>query len=70
MDLFDEFIVPLKRGSSFVKASVLVLCMLCIQKVIGENHNYLAILLEKHVNFQNIETSNSLESLRDIYVNL
>lgn len=70
MDLFDEFIVPLKRSSSFVKASVLVLCMLCIQKVIGENHNYLAILLEKHVNFQNIETSNSLESLRDIYVNL
>lgn len=70
-NLFDEFICSFQNHHpSFIKSSFLVLCILCLKKVVGEDNRYLALLLEKYANFQKIIISDSLEDLRALFINL
>ena len=68
--LFDDFISSYHGTPSFTKASFFVLCILSVQRVVGENNSFFAVLLKKYSNFQNIEDSVSLNKMKDIFINL
>ncbi len=68
--LFCELIQPFKQNINAIKSSFIILAVLCIKKVFKEDSRQMALILEKYSNLQKIVQCDSLDILKDIYVNI
>lgn len=69
-ELFSEWIHSFNGNISLIKSSFIITAVICIQKIVGQESKQTALLLEKYSNFQKIIRCDTLDELKDIYLNL
>lgn len=69
-DLFFLLFAPYHQNIALIKSSFIIVAILCIKKVVREDARQLAIMLEKYGNFQRAVKSDTLQDLKDIFINL
>lgn len=68
--LFFEWISTFSGNIPLIKSSFIILSVLCIQKIIGQDSKQTTLFFEKYANFQKVIRCDTLEMLKDIYLNL
>lgn len=68
--LFYEWVSSLNDNVALIKSSFIMLAVLCIRKIIGQDVQQTALFFEKYANFQKVIRCDNLEMLKDIYLNL
>lgn len=68
--LFYEWVSALNGNVALIKSSFIMLSVLCIQKIVGTDSRQTAMFFEKYANFQKVIRCDTLEILKDIYLNL
>lgn len=66
LDLFQAY----HKNIDLIKSSFIIVAILCIQKILRDDSHQLAIFLEKYGNFQLAVGCESIQDLKDIYINL
>ncbi|RHR26260.1 response regulator [Clostridium sp. AF19-22AC] len=69
-DLFFELFSPYHQNIGLIKSSFIIVAILCIKKVVREDSRQLALILEKYGNFQMAVKAQTLQDLKDIFINL
>lgn len=68
--LFYEWVSVFNKNVSLIKSSFIVLSVLSINSIIGSDKQQTALLFEKYANFQKVIRCDTLEMLKDIFVNM
>lgn len=68
--LFYEWVSVFNKNVSLIKSSFIVLSVLSINSIIGSDKQQTALLLKKYANFQKVIRCDTLEMLKDIFVNM
>ncbi len=68
--LFYEWISAQNGNVVLIKSSFIMLAVLCIRNIVGQENKQTALFFEKYANFQKVIRCDTLEMLKDIYLNL
>ena len=68
--LFYEWIAASNGNVVLIKSSFIMLAVLCIRNIVGQDNKQTALFFEKYANFQKVLRCDTLEMLKDIYLNL
>lgn len=69
-DLFLELFRPYRQNIGLIKSSFIIVAVLCIKKIVRDDSRQLAVMLEKYGNFQLAVHADTLQNLKDIFINL
>lgn len=68
--LFYEWIAASNGNVVLIKSSFIMLAVLCIRNIVGQDNKQTALFFEKYANFQKVLRCDTLEMLKEIYLNL
>ena len=67
-DLFLELFRPYRQNIDLIKSSFIIVAVLCIKKIVRDDSRQLAVMLEKYGNFQLAVHADTLQNLKDIFI--
>ncbi len=69
-ELFSAWIDDYQNNVSLLKSSFIMLATLSIQNLVGSDDRQVALLFEKYANFQKVIRCDTIDTLKDLYMNL
>lgn len=69
-DLFFQLFQPYHQNIDLIRSSFVIVTVLCIKKIVRDDNRQLAVMLEKYGNFQLAVRAETLQDLKDIFINL